>query len=164
MFKILIMGSLIGCGATVLLDLWAQVQSRLLGTPRPNWGPAGRWFALMPQGRFAHAGGMGDVPSVPNEAAIGWFMHYLIGALYGVALVILAGGIPWLESPTLLPALLVGWVTVLAAWLCMQPAMGSGYFASKTPNPPKTMFLNVIGHTVFGLGLYLSALLLRSFA
>lgn len=158
-----LLGLLIGCGATALLDLWALFLARAFGLPAPNWALAGRWFAHMPKGRFAHAS-MAEVEPVANELAIGWAMHYAIGALYGVLLVGLAGGTAWLRDPTLAPAMAVGYVTVFAAWLLMQPGMGLGFFASKTPNPPKTMALNVLGHTVFGLGLWLSALLLRPFA
>ena len=52
-------------------------------------------------------------------------------------------------------------VTVLAAWLLLQPGLGAGWFASRAPNPMKVRALNIIGHTVFALGLYGTALLIR---
>ena len=42
-----------------------------------------------------------------------------------------------------------------------QPGLGIGWAASKTPNPTKVRALNLLAHTVFGLGLWLTALLIR---
>ncbi|WP_264346966.1 DUF2938 domain-containing protein [Rheinheimera sp. MM224] len=41
----------------------------------------------------------------------------------------------------------------------MQPALGSGIAASKTPSPAKARLKSLLTHSVFGLGLYLSGLL-----
>jgi hypothetical protein len=38
---------------------------------------------------------------------------------------------------------------------------GKAFIASRTPNPTKVRMLNLAGHTVFGLGLYLTALVIR---
>ena len=42
----------------------------------------------------------------------------------------------------------------------MQPAMGSGFAASRTPTPLKNCLRSLANHTVFGLGQYLSALVI----
>jgi hypothetical protein len=42
----------------------------------------------------------------------------------------------------------------------MQPGMGAGIAGSKTPNPSATRLRNLGTHTVFGLGLYASAMVL----
>jgi hypothetical protein len=39
--------------------------------------------------------------------------------------------------------------------------MGAGIAASKRPNANQIRMLNIAGHIVFGLGLYLTALLIR---
>jgi hypothetical protein len=39
----------------------------------------------------------------------------------------------------------------------MQPAMGLGVAASRTPSPLKNCLRSVVNHAVFGLGLFLSA-------
>ena len=49
---------------------------------------------------------------------------------------------------------------MLVHWLVMQPALGLGVASSKVPNPAGARLKSVATHTVFGLGLYLSALLL----
>ena len=58
------------------------------------------------------------------------------------------------------PALLLGMGTVAAPLLVMQPAMGAGFFASKTPTPLKNCLRSLANHSVFGLGLFLAAVLL----
>jgi hypothetical protein len=67
----------------------------------------------------------------------------------------------WLQQPTLIPALIVGLVTVGAGWFLLQPGMGAGIAASRRPNANRIRALNIAGHIVFGLGLYASALLIR---
>jgi hypothetical protein len=37
--------------------------------------------------------------------------------------------------------------------------MGNGIAASKTPNPTLSRLRSILGHTVFGIGLYIAALL-----
>jgi hypothetical protein len=52
-------------------------------------------------------------------------------------------------------------VTIGAGWFLMQPGMGAGWAASKRPNAMQVRFLNVVAHTVFALGLWGTALLIR---
>lgn len=149
----------IGIGATALLDLWAIFLNRAFGTPLANWAMVGRWFAHLPRGRFMHDT-IADTPPVSNELAIGWIMHYLIGALFA-AIVIMIWGLDWARNPTLLPALIVGVVTVGCGWFILQPGMGFGLAASKRPNANQVRLIGLINHVVFGLSLWLAALLMR---
>jgi hypothetical protein len=68
-------------------------------------------------------------------------------------------GSAWVLDPTVGAALMVGVCTVLVPLFVMQPAMGAGFAASRTPTPLKNCLRSLANHTVFGLGLYLSALL-----
>ena len=61
-------------------------------------------------------------------------------------------------------ALLVGVVTVAAPFLLMQPGMGAGIAASRTPRPAIARVHSLLNHLAFGAGLYLSALLLQAFS
>jgi len=70
-------------------------------------------------------------------------------------------GQPWLAAPTFIPAWILGIVTVGAGWFLLQPGLGIGWAASKTANPNKVRVMNLIAHTVFALGLYGTALLIR---
>ena len=60
-------------------------------------------------------------------------------------------------SVTLLPALVVGVVTVVFPFFVMQPGMGFGIAASKAPDPMRARLRSLMTHTVFGIGLYLAA-------
>jgi hypothetical protein len=147
---------LIGIGATIILDLWS-LTLRLFGAAAPNWGLVGRWIGHMPRGRFVHES-MPSVAPIPGEVAIGWIAHYAIGLFYAVVLLAIMG-LGWARQPTLLPALIFGWVTLIAPFFIMQPGMGLGIAASKTPKPNVIRFRAVVSHTVFALGMYAVALL-----
>lgn len=145
---------LIGAGATTVIDLWAIARKRLLGIPPPSYGLVGRWIAHMPRGRFRHDAIAAAEP-VHGERLIGWIAHYLIGIAFAA---ILPGiwGLEWVHHPTIGPALIVGIVTVAAPFLVMQPGMGAGIAASRTPRPAAARFQSLVKHAIFGLGLYMA--------
>ena len=148
-----------GIGATLATDLWALARRRLLGVPAPDWGLVGRWFGHMARGRFRHERIAAAEP-VRGERAIGWAAHYLIGIAYAGVLLAICG-LAWVRQPTLAPALAVGIATVAAPFLLMQPGMGAGIAASRTPRPNSARLQSVVMHTVFGLGLYAAGLVLK---
>lgn len=145
---------LIGVGATALMDLWGVVRKPLLGMPLPSYAMMGRWLGHMPHGRFCHESIAAARP-ISAESLIGWTAHYLIGIAFA-ALLIAIQGQDWLLAPTPGPALALGLVTVAAPFLVMQPCMGAGIAASRTPHPASARIHSLITHGVFGLGLYLS--------
>jgi hypothetical protein len=49
-------------------------------------------------------------------------------------------------------------VTVAAPLLILQPALGAGIASRKTPTPVFNSVKSLVSHTVFGIGLYLAAL------
>jgi hypothetical protein len=142
----------IGAGATLATDLWAIVRRRLLGVPAPDYGLVGRWLAHMARGRFRHER-IVAAPPVRGERLIGWTAHYLIGVAFA-GMLLAACGLAWVRQPTLAPALALGIVTVAAPFLLMQPGMGAGIAASRTPRPAAARFHSLVTHGIFGLGLY----------
>lgn len=146
--------ALLGIGATAVMDVWLLLLARL-GVPNTSFAMVGRWVGHFAQGRFSHAL-IAKAAPVPFELGLGWLTHYLIGVAYA-ALLVGAQGTAWLAQPTPLPAVAVGVVTVAAPWFVMQPAMGAGFLASKTPAPLKNCLRNLANHAVFGAGLYLAA-------
>ncbi len=146
---------LIGIGATAVMDAWLLLLKHL-GVPTLNFAFIGRWVGHLFRGQFAHAAIAKAVP-IRGELAWGWLTHYAVGMAFASVLVGIQGA-DWVRSPTLLPALAVGVCTVAAPLLVMQPAMGSGFAASRTPTPLKNCLRSLANHTVFGFGLYLSAL------
>jgi hypothetical protein len=57
---------------------------------------------------------------------------------------------------------IVGVTTVAAPLFIMQPAMGAGIAASRTPRPGAARAQSLITHTVFGVGLYAAAIAISS--
>ena len=145
---------LIGISATAVMDAWLVLLQRL-GVPTLNLAFVGRWVGHLLRGQFVHAS-IAKAAPVRGELAWGWLTHYAVGVVFATVLVGLQGT-QWLRSPSLLPALAVSIGTVAAPLLAMQPAMGSGFAASRTPTPIKNCLRSLANHTVFGLGLYLSA-------
>lgn len=149
----------IGMAATAVLDIWAILLNRLFGFPLPNWALVGRWFAHLSRGQFAHAD-IGRAEPIANELALGWIAHYLVGIIFAAA-TLLIGGAGWVKAPTWPLPVIVGLVTVGCGWFILQPGMGAGIAASKKPERARIRTLNILGHIVFGLAMYVAALLIR---
>ncbi|MGE3332340.1 MAG: DUF2938 domain-containing protein [Rhodospirillaceae bacterium] len=145
----------IGFGATMVMDLWGIFAARVLKFPPPNYALVGRWIGTMPQGRFVHSG-IAQSPPIAGERIIGWAAHYFIGIVFA-GLLLSVNGIAWAHNPTLLPALGIGLLTLVAPFFVMQPGMGAGIAASRTPNPTQARLRSVLTHFVFGAGLYSAA-------
>jgi hypothetical protein len=148
---------LTGIGATALTDLGALARKWLFALPLPNFALVGRWIGHMANGRVFHDPIAAAAP-LRSERAIGWVTHYLIGVGFA-GLLPLLWGTQWLRHPTPIPALLVGVGSVAAPYLLMQPAMGAGIAASRTPRPGAARLQSLITHVVFGVSLYLAALI-----
>lgn len=146
----------IGIGATLVMDLWNLFLKRTFGIPSLNYCLLGRWLRHMPEGTFRHAS-ITAAPQKPSECTVGWMAHYTIGMVFALVFVVLTSG-DWLARPTLLPALLYGIGTVVFPFFIMQPALGLGIAASRTPRPMQARLKSLVTHTVFGVGLYVCAL------
>jgi hypothetical protein len=146
---------LLGVGATALMDLWAIVRRRLFGITPLSYGLVGRWLAYLTRGRFRHDS-IAASPPVRGEQVIGWIAHYVIGIAFA-AILLVVWGLDWVRQPTIIPALIVGIGSVAAPFLVMQPGMGAGVAASRTPRPAAARLQSLITHAIFGLGLYATA-------
>ncbi|WP_049999306.1 DUF2938 domain-containing protein [Halococcus sediminicola] len=155
--ELVIRVALIGVGATVIMDIWALFLKHAFGISSLDNRMVGRWFGHFSHGSFMH-NNIRESSPIPGERIIGWSAHYVIGITWaGILLAI--WGLDWARHPTLLPALIVGLATLVAPFLIMQPGMGIGIAASKTPNPNVARLKSIAAHTVYGIGLYSSALL-----
>jgi hypothetical protein len=148
----LVCALLIGAGATAIMDIWMVVRRSLLRNPLPDYGLVGRWLASMTRGHFRHDP-IAASPPVPHERLIGWIAHYLTGITFA-AILLAIWGVDWVRHPTIGPALIVGIGSVAAPFLLMQPGMGLGVGASRTPRPAAARLHSLITHGIFGLGLY----------
>jgi hypothetical protein len=146
----------IGLGATLIMDLWNLFLKRTFGIPSLNYCSLGRWVRHMPAGTLRHAN-ITAATQKPFECTVGWIAHYTIGVVFALVFVVLTSG-AWLARPTLLPALLYGIATVVFPFFIMQPSLGLGIAASRTPNPTQARLKSLATHIVFGVGLYGCAL------
>lgn len=148
----------IGTGATLIMDLWALLLKQF-GIPSLNFKFLGRWVGHIPEGKFKHQK-ISEAPPIKGEGPLGWITHYAIGISIA-GLLIAVFGFDWAESPTIIPALVIGLTTVAAPLLILQPALGFGIASSKTPRPLFNSLKSVTTHFIFGIGLYLSAKVLQ---
>jgi hypothetical protein len=146
----------VGAGATAVLDLWLMGLRRL-GVRSLDMALIGRWVGHLAHRRFTHAA-IAMAPPVQAERSLGWLTHYATGVAFA-GLLFLVLGREWTRAPTFLPAVAIGLGTVLAPLFVMQPAMGAGFAASRTPTPLKNCLRSVVNHGVFGVGLYAAAVI-----
>jgi hypothetical protein len=152
--ELVVRAVLIGAGATLTMDVWAAVLRRF-GVPSLNFAMLGRWIGHLPEGRWLHES-IAKAAPIRGELLIGWCAHYAIGVTFAV-LLLAVYGLSWARSPTLLPALFIGIVTVVAPLFILQPALGAGIASSKTPTPVFNSVKALVTHTIFGLALFLAA-------
>jgi hypothetical protein len=149
---------LVGVGATIALDVWG-VFLKQLGVQGLDIALLGRWVGHAFRGRFVQPS-ISKATRIPGERALGWITHYAVGILFaGVLFGVM--GTTWWQNPSLMPAVIVGVLTVSFPLFVMQPAMGAGFAASKTPTPLVNCLRSIVNHTIFGVGLYVSAVILE---
>jgi hypothetical protein len=147
---------LVGAGATVVMDAWG-LALEASGGKAPDFAMVGRWVGHLGRGTLTHAA-IARAEPIPGERALGWLVHYAVGVAFAALLVAIAG-LEWLDRPAPWAAVAFGAATVAAPLFVMQPAMGAGFAASRTPTPVANCLRSLANHVVFGIGLYLSALL-----
>lgn len=151
---------LVGLGATVVLDLWMTLL-KTFGIKGLDLAYVGRWIGHLMHGRSVRPS-IGKAAPIRGEVALGWVSHYAVGVGFA-ALLFAACGSAWFHDPSPFAALVLGACTVVAPLFIMQPAMGAGIAASKTPTPWTNRIRSLVNHIVFGLGLYLTAILIDAF-
>jgi len=151
-------GVLIGVGGAALMDAWALLSRRAFNIQGLDYALLGRWIGHFPRRRFFHER-IASADPIRGERPLGWVAHYAIGIAFAFLLLAI-WGLDWARSPTIWPALLIGWGTIVAPWFVLQPGMGAGVAASRTPNPRAARLRNLATHTVYGIGLYVSAVAL----
>lgn len=146
----------IGLGASLIMDLWNLFLKHAFGIPSLNYCLLGRWLRHIPEGTLRHAS-ISAAPQKPFECTVGWIAHYTIGVVLALVFVAFAPD-DWLMRPTFLPALLYGIGTVVFPFFIMQPSLGLGIASSRTPKPEQARLKSIATHTIFGVGLYVCAL------
>jgi hypothetical protein len=149
---------IIGIGATLIVDVWGYFLG-LFNIKSLDYRFLGRWIGNFPKGVFFHKNII-NTKSVKGELFIGWIAHYLIGINLSFLPYVFYGN-EWIENPRIYTGVIFGLVTLVAPLLIMQPAFGFGIASSKLSEPNRRRFKSFLTHLVYGLGLYLTALLIH---
>jgi hypothetical protein len=160
LIELAVRGALIGAGGAALMDVWAWLARRAFNVQGLDYALLGRWIGHFPRGRFFHVR-IADAEPVRGERPLGWLAHYTIGVTFAVLLLAIVG-LDWARSPTIAPPMLIGLGTIVAPWFVMQPGMGLGVAASRSPRPGAARVRNLVTHAVYGIGLYASAVALAA--
>lgn len=148
----------IGIGATLILDIWNYILS-LLDIKSLDYRFVGRWIGNFVNSKFYHNNIM-LTPAIRNELFIGWTAHYMIGISFSFLLIFVFGK-TWLSQPLIIPAIIIGIVTVVFPLFIMQPALGFGFASSNLPNRLMRVLKSIVTHLVYGSGLFLTGLLIN---
>ena len=150
---IILQGFISGLIATILFDLFNHSLNYAYNINKPKWYLLGRYFIGYRQRRFFRVS-LEEDEEEDNELLWGYIIHYIIGILYGLFYIYL--NLLFFDYPSLLIAYLFGFITVLGAWCYLMPfAYNLGFFASKSDQQFKILAQNLIGHFIFGTGLFI---------
>ena len=153
----IIIGIVTGIIATVLFDIFQISISYAYKVNKTKWNLVGRYFIGLKNHKL-FVENIESENSIKNELFIGYFIHYSVGAIYGLIYVII--NLLFFDHPSLFLAIFIGFMTVLGAWCYMMPyAYNTGFFASKKEDQFQIMVQNLITHFIFGIGLYIGLLL-----
>jgi len=143
----------VGVGSTILLDLWVTLVEKATSIPPTNWGIVGRWIIGIPNGHWTLDTSVNHEPTV-TEKVLGWLFHYIVGIAYAV-LIILLFGAGFIDSPSIMPVIIVGLIlSTLAGLAILMPALGGGFMGRLIPNWFATFIYLVIAHAIFAIGQY----------
>ncbi len=146
-------GVISGFVATLILDLFNLSLNYSYNIDKPKWNFLGRYFLGYKKGKYIRKT-LQDDNEEDNELFWGYIFHYLIGIIYGVIYVL--SNLLITDYPSLLIAYVFGLFTVFGAWCYLMPfAYNLGFFASKSDQQFKILVQNLIGHFIFGTGLFI---------
>ena len=150
----------IGVGATLTVDVWTYFLG-LFNIKSLDYRFVGRWISNFPIGKVFHKNIMQTEP-VKGELFIGWLAHYLIGINFAILLFLFYGK-EWIDNPDIYSAVVFGIITVVAPLFIMQPAFGFGIASSNLPKPNIRRLKSLFTHLIYGIGLYITAILIKQF-
>ena len=151
---IILQGFITGLIATIIFDIFNYSLNYAYNIKKPKWYLLGRYFIGYKQRRYFRVSIDDDDEEEDNELLWGYIIHYIIGIIYGLFYVCL--NLLFFDYPSLLIAYLFGFIIVLGAWCYLMPfAYNLGFFASKSDQQLNILVQNLIGHFVFGTGLFI---------
>lgn len=149
----IIKGILSGIIATLIFDIFQYALFYGYEINKPKWNLVGRYFATLHINKI-HQNDLESINKIDHEQVIGYSVHYLIGSIFGI--IYISINIIYYDQPSILLALIIGFITVLGGWCFMMPfVFDIGFFASKKEEQKKILVQNLIAHFIFGVGLYI---------
>ena len=149
----LIYGLVAGIIATSLFDIYQIALNYAYGINKTKWDIVGRYFIGIKNNKYFREDLIND-PSEKYELIYGYLIHYVIGMIYGFFYIIINS--IFYEGPSILIALIFGFITILGGWCIMMPfAYNLGFFASKSDEKYQIIVQGLIAHFVFGTGLFI---------
>jgi hypothetical protein len=145
---------IVGVIATISIDLFALLLKRGFSLPTTNWAMVGRWFGHLHKGIWIHRS-IGQSQTIAHELLIGWVAHYLVGIGYALAYFYIVKEL-FSVSPSLFSAVIFGLATLVAPWFILQPGLGLGVIANKSPQPWVVRLISIAVHGLFGVSLYVA--------
>lgn len=152
MNQLILQSLVIGVFATIIMDICTVIRKKFFQTQSLNYAFVGRWVLGWRECQFMHSN-ITQAPTQSGELIVGWTFHYLTGILWVVMLFGLSH--LGLFQINFFSIMLFALFTTLAPFLVMQPALGLGLFARRTPAPIKAVKKSIVTHLCFGFGIYL---------
>jgi hypothetical protein len=150
-------GFVSGIIATLIFDLFQLSLSYSYKIKKGKWDIVGRYFWGLKKGIYFRPDILNE-PIIKYELIIGYFVHYIVGSIFGLFYIVI--NIIIYNEPSFLLALIIGFLTVLGGWCIMMPYVHNiGFFASRKKNQKEILVQNLIAHFIFGIGLYTGYLL-----
>lgn len=156
---ILLNGIISGIVATIFFDLFQIAVFFAYGANKSNWALIGRYFIGITRMQFTQYDLLNEREE-KHELFIGYFIHYLIGSIFGIVYILI--NFIFYDSPSFYLALTIGFISVLFGWCIIMPfAYNIGFFASKLNDQKKILVQNILAHYFFGTGLYFGLLIIN---
>ncbi|WP_256096710.1 DUF2938 domain-containing protein [Pseudoalteromonas luteoviolacea] len=149
----------IGIGATLFMDLYSYTLKRVFQVHSLDYALVGRWVLYLD--RQLRHDNIVQSPRMRHETTVGWVCHYIIGVVFS-AIFLFWGQLMGGSAEGFATSVMFGLITVAFPFFIMQPSFGFGIAASKTPSPYVARLKSVTAHIMFGIGIYLSILILTS--
>jgi len=154
--EIVAQATVAGIGATLTMDIWSLCQQYLLKMPPLQYALVGRWFLGLLRGKVRHNTIL-TIPPIQAERLAGWAIHYLTGIAFAFIPAVLTGA-DWYHEPDVFTTVLTAFLTLLAPFMILQPALGFGIAAARTPHPWRARLFSTLSHLAYGCGLYITTL------
>ncbi|EZQ10540.1 DUF2938 family protein [Acinetobacter sp. Ver3] len=146
----------LGLSATLIMDFLGWVRAMIFKIPSFNYAYLGRFFFLVKNKKYVYRN-ITEAPVHKFEYITGWVFHYITGIFFALIYTYIDNSHTTLEA--FISSILFGLSTAIIPFLVMQPILGFGFFASKTPNQWISIKNSLVAHLNFGIGLFIAQII-----